>query len=162
MSLPAGDRAEGIAWTALGAAVVVLSMQMDRLADQGVPPYAAPGLLPGLLGAFMVFSGGLLVLRHTARVEDKAPSGTAQLRRLGIVLALCLAFSLGLIGHGLPFWLAASLFVIAAILVLQGSERSTAGRRFGVHAVAVAVAIGLGAGCLVTLVFQDIFLVHLP
>jgi hypothetical protein len=168
MSVPA-DRAEGVAWAALGVAIVVLSALMDRLADQGVPPFAAPGLLPGLLGAFMVLSGFLLVLRRpvAAGVAVGAPAeGCSQTRRLSLVLALCLVFSLGLVGHGLPFWLAASLFVTVAILVLQSPQRPVGGHKRDLRAFAFrfagAVAIGIGAGSLATLLFQEIFLVHLP
>ena len=37
-----------------------------------------------------------------------------------------------------------------------------AGEKLGLRAIAKAVAIGLGAGILITLVFQELFLVHLP
>ena len=155
---PRSSRADGLGWAALGVATVVLSARMDRLAEQGVPAFAAPGLLPGLLGALMALSGALLLLRNPVA----APPGPAQGGRLLVALALCLAFSLGLIGHGLPFWLAASLFVGTAILVLQGPQRRAAGRGLDTRAVAAAAAIGLGAGAVATLVFQYIFLVQLP
>jgi hypothetical protein len=154
------DRRDGLGWAALGVVTVVLSARMDRLAEQGVPPFAAPGLLPGLLGLVMVLSGTLLALRRTAHA--RAEAGRTQGLRLVLVLALCLAFSLGLIGHGLPFWLAASLFVATAILVLQAPGRQAAGLGLNIRAVAVAAAIGLGAGIVATLVFQRIFLVQLP
>jgi hypothetical protein len=67
-----------------------------------------------------------------------------------------------MIGHGLPFWLAAAIFVSVAIVALQHGQRSAAGRRLTLRNVISAVAIGLGAGLGTTLVFQNIFLVRLP
>ncbi len=153
-------RRDGLGWAALGVVTVVLSARMDRLADQGVPSFAAPGLLPGLLGALMALSGTLLALRRGRAAT--APAAPTQGVRLLVTLVLCLAFSLGLIGHGLPFWLAASLFVTMSVLVLQAPQRRAAGCGFDARAVASAVAIGLGAGAVATLVFQYIFLVQLP
>jgi len=78
------------------------------------------------------------------------------------VLGLCLLFGGGLVGHGLPFWAAAALFVTAAVLILQGASRKAAGVGLSLRTVLIAAVIGLGAGALVTLVFQEFFLVHLP
>ncbi len=154
------DRFDGLGWAALGVVTLVLSVRMDRLAEQGVPGFAAPGLLPGLLGLLMVLSGTLLALRRQA--AEAPPPGRTQGVRLAVTLALCLAFSLGLIGRGLPFWLSASLFVTSAILVLQAPQRREAGRGLDGRAWGSAAAIGVGVGVLATLVFQRIFLVQLP
>lgn len=164
------DLHEGLAWAALGMAILVLSVRMDRLADQGVPPYAAPGLVPGLLGIAMILFGLLVALRvrhkrdsgadNAAEVQERRP----ELRpgRLALVIGLCLTFSVVLIGHGLPFWAASSLFVTVSILVLQHPDRQAAGRGLDARALVVAAVIGLGAGGTATLVFQRLFLVHLP
>jgi hypothetical protein len=173
------DLWEGLCWAAFGAAILVLSVQMDRLDDQGVPPYAAPGLVPGLLGIVMVLFGGLVALRvlrpRSAVAEASArPTGAGASaapperrpelhpRRLALVIGLCLTFSVVLIGHGLPFWVAASVFVAVSILVLQQPERRAAGRGLDARALTVAAVIGLCAGGAATLVFQRLFLVHLP
>ena len=69
-------------------------------------------------------------------------------------------FGAGLVGHGLPFWLAATLFVAAAILFLR---RGPGGAwRVDPASLGLAVLVGLGAGLLVTLVFERLFLVRLP
>lgn len=169
---PAGriDLREGLSWAALGAVILVMSVQMDRLADQGVPPYAAPGLVPGLLGIVMILFGGLVALRVR---QPRTPAGDAafeaqerrpELRpgRLALVIGLCLTFSVVLLGHGIPFWIAASLFVTVSILVLQHPDRQAAGRGLDARALIVAAVIGLCAGGAATLVFQRLFLVHLP
>jgi hypothetical protein len=164
------DLWEGLSWAALGATILVLSVQMDRLADQGVPPYAAPGLVPGLLGIVMVLFGGLVALRARRPPSPTPEAGAAtperrpelQPGRLALVIGLCLTFSVVLVGHGLPFWLASSVFVAVSILVLQQPERHAAGRGLDARALIVAAVIGLCAGGAATLVFQRLFLVHLP
>jgi len=160
-----------------------MALGMDRLADQGVAPYASPGLVPGLLGAIMLLFGCLLTLRvwRAGRATERTAKGSIQgtgadgprvapvrrradLRpgRLALVIGLCLTFDIVLVGHGLPFWVAASVFVSVSILVLQHPERQAAGRRTDARAVIVAALSGLGAGAIATLVFQRLFLVHLP
>ncbi len=158
------DLAEGSGWLTLGALILIGSLTMDRLQSQGVEPYAAPGLLPGLLGIVIILFGGLLTLRgwwsrgdRTALVRGK-PAGS---RRLAVVLGLCIIFGVGLVGQGLPFWAASALFVATATFVLQNAEQPAAERRLS-RRIAFALVIGLGAGVGVTLVFQDLFLVRLP
>jgi hypothetical protein len=80
--------------------------------------------------------------------------------RFLVVLALCLIFAVGLLGHGLPFWLAAAVFVSVTIFILQYPLRREANQVL--RGAVVAVLTGLGAGFGVTLVFQQIFLIHLP
>ena len=46
ISSPRTDLADAMAWTGLGVAVLAGSWTMDRLENQDVPPFAAPGLLP--------------------------------------------------------------------------------------------------------------------
>lgn len=162
------DLREGLCWAGVGLVILILSLNMDRLSSQGVEPYAAPGLLPGLLGIGMILFGGLLVWRGRvpAQAAAEAASGAKKtdLRagRLAIVLALCLTYSLVLIGHGLPFWLASWIFVSASILVLQHAEHKEAGHAMNLRTIAIAVFIGLCAGVIATVVFQRFFLVHLP
>ena len=64
-------------------------------------------------------------------------------------------FGTVLVGHGLPFWLAASVFVSVSIVVLQWG-------RLDARSVATAVAIGVSAGVVISYVFQTVFLVRLP
>ena len=184
---PRADLADAIGWTALGVAVLAGSWTMDRLEDQDVPPFAAPGLLPGLLGVVLVLMGGLLMVRSVQR--DRALNlviagldpATQDVKRgaLGAlgprvkpggdgykgsraltVIALCVLFGGGLVGHGLPFWAAAAAFVTVAILFLR---RGPGGEwRLGLRALGFAAAVGLGAGFGITLLFQRVFLVRLP
>jgi len=160
---------DAVVWVVLGAIILVASLSMDRLESQGINPYTAPGLLPGLLGVAMMCLGVLLALRslgegatrHTPVSVSRGPdgSGHGQLTR---VLALCLIFTVALLGHGLPFWLVGAIFVSASILTLQQAQRKAAQKRLELREIASAVAIGLGAGGAITLIFQTLFLVRLP
>ena len=148
-------------------AVLIASLRMDRLASQNINPYTVPGLLPGLLGIVMMLLATLLGLRSWRRgalaaAPERRAIDLAVVRRVALVLGLCVVFGVVLVGHGLPFWLAAAIFVSIAIVTLQAPQRAAAGRRLGVRDAIVAVIIGLCAGGAITLVFQQLFLVRLP
>src|SRR5690349_24593772 len=114
---PVGARAELVqacGWGLLGLLVLIGSIRMDRLESQHINPYTVPGLLPGLLGLAMLFLAALLgwraigagALTPAAAVHRRIDRATAT--RIALVLAICVAFGVGLVGHGLPFWLAAA------------------------------------------------------
>jgi hypothetical protein len=162
------DFLSAIGWIALGAAILIGSVTMDRLEDQDINPYTIPGLLPGLLGIAMVILGALLAIRSwrarsfgLAETIDTSTGHTGG-KRLALVLALCLVFGVGLVGHGLPFWLAVAIFVTASILALQYQQQLPIGSPTWRRQFTVAAAIGLGAGIAITVIFQDFFLVRLP
>jgi hypothetical protein len=165
---PRTDFIGAILWMALGSAILIGSITMDRLEKQDVNPYTIPGLLPGLLGIAMVLLGALLGLRSwqdgalTPAAEGNHQHGFAINKHLLLVLGLCLTFDVLLVGHGLPFWLAGALFVTVSILSLQHAQRKAAGQKLTLKTVVTALAIGVGAAGGITLVFQEIFLVHLP
>jgi len=160
------DFLSALGWMALGIAILIGSIMMDRLEKQGINPYTIPGLLPGLLGIAMTILGALLAARswrpHLLASGAKAAVNRAEQMRILLVLGLCLVFGVVLVGHGLPFWLAAAIFVTAAILSLQYQQRKTTGVPFTLRQFATTAAIGLGAGIAITIVFQEIFLVRLP
>jgi hypothetical protein len=57
------DLIGGVGWIALGIAIIVGSLAMDRLERFGATLYTAPGLVPGILGAAIVLLGLLLIVR---------------------------------------------------------------------------------------------------
>ena len=59
----------GVAWTALGCLIAVLSWQMDRMTQQGATLHTAPGLWPGIVGTLLAALGGVLVLRSWRRAQ---------------------------------------------------------------------------------------------
>jgi hypothetical protein len=163
---PRSDFIAALCWITFGGTVSVGAWNMDRLENQDVPPYAIPGLLPFFLGLAIIFFAALMLARawrHGALASDaRRPAGmsSAERSRFLIVLALCLTFAVALVGRGLPFWLAAAAFVSVTILVLQYPQRRATNQVL--RGIILAILIGLGAGFGVALVFQDIFLVHLP
>jgi hypothetical protein len=176
------DLKDATGWIVLGIAVLVGSLRMDRLQDQGINPYTIPGLLPGLLGLAMILLGGVLAVRSWQRgalgetLPPAAPELREQRKRIAIVLALVLTYGLVLVGHpslllrlllpgslaGLPFWLASALFVATAILVLHRLSRDPKDRALTPPAIAKALAIGVVAALAIHFVFQELFLVRLP
>lgn len=165
---PRSDLADAAFWIVLGVAVLIGSVTMDRLERQGVNPYTVPGLLPGLLGIAMIALGGILALRSLRRgAFDARPSppdavDRERWRRIWVVTGLCLGYGVVLIGHGLPFWLASTIYVTSSILILQRMSRDPAVRRQTPKAWAKALAIGLGSSLVTHLVFQELFLVRMP
>ncbi len=158
---------QSFGWIAFGLAILIGSLRMDRLESQNINPYTVPGLLPGLLGIAMMLLGSLLALRSWRRGAFASPHQRfafdgAGARRVALIVGLCVTFGVVLVGHGLPFWLAAAIFVSVAIVVLQRPQRIAAGERLGLRRIAIAAIIGLGAGGIITLVFQQVFLVRLP
>jgi hypothetical protein len=165
---PRGDLTDAAFWIVLGGAILIGSITMDRLEQQHINPYTAPGLLPGLLGIAMILLGGILALRSLRRgALHQAPLPPSahdreRWRRIWVVAALCLGYGIVLIGHGLPFWLASTIYVTASILIMQRMSRDPAQRRQTPKAWAKALTIGLSASVITHLVFQEFFLVRLP
>jgi hypothetical protein len=157
----AAELAWSVAWIAFGGAVLYGSWTMDRLEKQHINPYTAPGLVPGLLGLGMVIMGLLLLVRTLRAPRVPGVAGEAgEPGRLALALALCLGYGVGLVGRGVPFWLATFVFVFASIAALQWPERRAAGSTARGLALAAACAAGTALG--VTLLFQELFLVRLP
>lgn len=162
---PRAELHDAIGWLLLGGLIVLGSVTMDRLEQQGINKYTVPGLVPGLLGIAMLLLGTILGVRSWRRLGPAAPPAPGQpttAKRLATVIALIIVFAVGLVGHGLPFWIAASIYVIASILILQAPRRAALGRGLTIRDVAVAAAVGVGSGVVITYVFQELFLVRLP
>jgi len=158
------DLISGALWVVIGVAIGIGSWRMDRLASQGVPGFAAPGLLPGILGVLIVATGLAIVLRSLRRgaLAPAPPDAAAPLfsARAALTLVLCLGFAAGLVGHGLPFPVAAALYLFAHIFLLQLPERRAAGTVL--RGTLVAAAIAVVAAGVISFVFQYLFLVRLP
>jgi hypothetical protein len=165
---PRGDLKDAACWIALGVVVLIGSVTMDRLEQQHINPYTVPGLLPGLLGIMMMLLGGVLALRSLGRgalrLAPTPPSADdgERWRRIWVVTALCLGYGIVLIGHGLPFWLASTIYVMASILIMQRMSRDPAQRRQTARAWIKALTIALSASVITHLVFQEFFLVRMP
>lgn len=162
---PRADLLSALAWIAFGAAVSIGAWRMDRLENLHINQYEIPGLVPGLLGAAIVLLGIVLAvrsLRRGALLPQGAPAARTRARAyLAMVLGAMLAYSLVLVGHGLPFWLATALFVAGFIFFFDRERQAGLGRGAPRQAL-LALAYGGATSAVVTLVFQEIFYVRLP
>jgi hypothetical protein len=165
---PRADLHDATGWMAFGIAVLVGSVTMDRLERQNINPVTAPGLLPGLLGIAMILLGAVMGLRSWRRgalthpVQPRTPHQREETRRVAIAIALCLGYGVVLVGHGIPFWLASSIYITASILAFQRLSADPAQRRFTAGTMAKALVIGIAASVVTWLVFERVFLVRMP
>lgn len=158
------DTGFGAFWVALGLVIVFESWRMPRLEEQGINPYTAPGLVPGLLGIILATLGVALAFRRAPLAAGPAlegqGGGVAEPWRIGLAFLLCLGFGGVALGNGPPFWLAAGLFLFLAIILFEWPEHRAAGTlRYGVTRAAL---VATGGAAAVTFVFQEVFLVRLP
>ncbi len=152
------DRWFAVFLTAFAIAVVVESWRMPRLGELGVHPMSAPGLTPGLLGLVLLCLG-LALLARSVRSPSASiavdPASASTWWRAALTIALCLTYSVGLLGH-LPFMLATGLFVFGFVAIFSFDRARLLGTFAGALAMAVAVALS------VSLLFEQVFLVRLP
>src|SRR3954470_16051796 len=165
---PRADFKDAIGWVVLGLAVLVGSITMDRLAQQNINPVTVPGLLPGLLGVAVVRLGAVMGRRSWGRgawQEAAAPATVLQRetsKRVWVAIALCCGYGVVLVGHGLPFWLASTVYVTVSILVFQRLSADPAERRLDLKSCIKALVIGTAASVVTWLVFEQVFLVRMP
>jgi hypothetical protein len=165
---PRSDLKDAIGWIVFGLAALAGSLTMDRLEKQNIDPVTAPGLLPGLLGIAMILLGGVLAVRSLRRGALSQPTPPAgaddreQGRRVWIAIALCAGYAIVLVGHGIPFWLASTIYVTASVLVFRRLSRDPAERRLGARAWIQSLVIGAASSIVTWAVFEKLFLVRLP
>ena len=172
------DRIGGLIWIALGAAIIYGSWTMDRLTSLQIHPATAPGLVPGLLGAGIAILGIVLVLRresgstgdfsvasdtkeieHRPEPERAADEGMAW-KRVALSWLLCITYGAVLLGHGLPYWVLTTTFLLLHIILIDETNDVPAklDKRRAITAAIVAVVFATA----VAQVFEKIFLVRLP
>ncbi|MBL8287249.1 MAG: tripartite tricarboxylate transporter TctB family protein [Rubrivivax sp.] len=155
-------------WAGLGTAIAIASWRMDRLGHQGISPWSAPGLTPGIVGALMVVfalalawqARGLPRQGEPADAAAAAADARATWRRSAGATLLCVLFAGISLGHGLPFQVEAAAFILAFTAVFRWRQWKAEGRvaRRLAQTLAVAAAAALAIGWL----FESVFLVRLP
>ena len=151
----------GLGWAAFGAAVLAASWRMDRLEGLNVNPWSVPGLLPGVLGALMLLFGAALALRALAAGRAAVPA-TGAPARTWLALLLCFVYAAGLLGRGLPFWLTSAAFLFVALCAFRWLDRDAQARRSLPRLALSSAAIALAASGVISLLFQQVFLLRLP
>lgn len=151
---------------ALGIGVTVESFQMPRMQESGSGDFAAPGLVPGIIGIALAILAFLLLMRTIFGKKDATTEPTPvdpaerkrAFRSFVVTLGLTLIYALLMVGT-LPFALATFLFLFAFISYFEwepGSGRRRVFRLTTAAAQAVVVAFA------VTYLFEEIFKVTLP
>jgi len=166
---PRADFLSALAWIAFGLSVVAGAWRMDRMESQGATLYTAPGLVPGMLGAIMLFLGMLLAVRAMRAGGHRqfgaswalSPQARFAAPRVALTLGLGLAYAAGMVGHGgIPFWLATFTFVFVFLMVFDWPQRRAKGE--GGKGILLALIYGGGTAFVVSYLFEYVFLVRLP
>ncbi len=161
---PRTDFIAALVWIVIGGAITTGAWTMDRLERLHINRYEAPGLVPGILGAAIFVLGLVLAVRSVSRgaLRDTMAAPHPEGRRdLAGVLVATLLYALVLVGHGIPFWLATFAFVSGFILFFDAQRQAELGRGKPAQAWRAAV-YGACTSAVVTLAFEQIFLVRLP
>jgi hypothetical protein len=165
---PRADLKDAVAWVLFGIAILVGSITMDRLEKQNINPVTVPGLLPGLLGIAMILLGGVMAVRSlrlgalSLSTPPRTPHEREASRRVWIAIALCCGYAVVLVGHGIPFWIASSIYVTLSILVFRRLNGDPAARRLDARACIQALVIGVLSSVVTWLAFERVFLVRMP
>lgn len=155
------DRVTAIVFLVLGVAVTYGGWVMDRLEIRRIHPASFPGLLPIFLGVALMVCAAVLYYQAQIKNDGEKLQVTSGggLGRIALILALTLAYAMGLVGT-LPFWMATLIFVMIFIIVFEWPEDTTT------KAITRLIAIALAEGALVaigvSLLFEKAFLVRLP
>lgn len=158
---PRSDLRGGAGWVVFGLLIVIGSVRMDRFESMGAELYTMPGFVPGMIGGLIALLGLVLMLRGwlqqraATTAQGAAPTEPLLNRRIAITLALSLLYAGLLLGRA-PFWLVTALFVAAFVVTFAPAEHTRV-RRAG-----VALVAGVLTSAVVTLVFEQVFLVRLP
>jgi len=150
-----------VGWIVFGAAVLAGSWRMDRLESLHINPWSAPGLMPGVLGALMIFFGAALGVRALGQRVAPIEANAASAPRVIFAIVLCFGYAAGLLGHGLPFWLTSAAFIFIAILSFRWLDRDAETPSLA-RLAASSAAIAVGAALAIGLLFEQVFLVRLP
>lgn len=155
------DLFTGLVLIALGAAMTVGGLTMDRLEIRNIHPASIPGLVPTALGIALVVAALALAIRALRQV--RAPADAAgddfSWRAMGLALLLTVGYAIGLVGR-IPYEIATGLFVFLFIAAFEWQPDAPARRRLIRLGTALLQAVLVAA--VVTVVFERLFLVRLP
>jgi len=147
----------------LGLAMFVGGLQMDRLEVRHIHPASIPGLVPIILGLFMLLCAGLLFRSSITKGQSEAADSSKirgnSTKNLLITLLCCLVFALVFVGN-LPFIVSSTLFI--SVFGMTFSWPAKAGKRAKIKSVCISIIVGVTAGTLISVMFQYGFLVRLP
>lgn len=163
------DLGVALVWALAGALIAIAAWRMDRLTHQGINPWSAPGLLPGVVGGLMVILAACLALRRPAAAaavdrgsdgEPDAGTPASSAWRTVTAAALCIAFAGFGTGRGLPFAAVAATFIFVFTTVFSWSQWQAGTRQ--ARGLALTLVIAVIAAQAIAWLFEQVFLVRLP
>ena len=166
-NIPKADFYTSIILVAFGITVLILSIKMPTLAEQNKNPYAAPGIVPGFIGAVIAILSSIMLVRSIRKRGHKEKISAASIKgfffnestaRILKTIFLCVVYSL-LLGH-LPFILLTALFIFAFVLTFEYSFKESFQSQL--KKVAMAALLAVLTSLSVYGVFFYLFLVNLP
>ncbi len=166
-NMPKADFYTSIVLMAFGIVVLILSLQMPTMSDQSKNPYAAPGIVPGLLGVIITFLSGIMFIRALRKgglrkqITGEAIKGFfthESTNRMVKTIVICVLYSL-LLGH-VNFVLLTTLFIFFFVLTFEYSFKESF--RGQIRKVLMAALLAIITSSTVYGVFFYLFLVNLP
>ncbi len=149
--------------------IIVMSYTMPRLERRGIDPLSAPGVVPGMIGVVLLCLALILFVRSIRkggyRIFQKKTHSTEEhrhqgaLTRVSLTLLVSLIYAIGFLGH-LNYSIGTGIFIFSFICLFEirpGQPLKDQKRTF-VFALIQAIIASL----LITLVFQQLFLIDLP
>ena len=148
--------------------IVVMSYTMPRLERRGIDPLSAPGVVPGMIGmvllclALILFfrsikNGGYRFFPTSGHPEKPVHQGAVT--RVSLTLLLSLIYAIGFLGR-LNYSLSTGIFIFSFICLFEIQSGKPLWEQKKVFLFALVQAVA--ASALITLVFQNLFLIDLP
>jgi len=166
-NMPKADFYTSIILMAFGITVLILSLKMPTMAEQSKNPYAAPGIVPALLGIIIAFLSGIMFFRsirkggHRKQITGEAIKGFfihESTNRMVKTILICVLYSL-LLGH-VNFVLLTTLFIFIFVLTFEYSFKESF--KSQIRKVLMAAVLAVITSTTVYGVFVYLFLVNLP
>lgn len=158
ISMKRADMITSVVLAAIGLSMLVGGFTMDRLEVRRIHPASIPGLVPMVLGV-LLFLCAVLLYRSAKSGPDDETFELGDQKRLWGTGALCLIYSVGLVGH-VPFYVATFCFVAAFVALF--TRKAGASGRETLKWVAVSIGTGAIASTVISNLFEHGFLVRLP
>lgn len=163
------DFISSIVLIVFSVSVIVQSYTMPRLERRGIDPLSAPGVVPGMVGAVLLCLALILFFRSIRRggfrivpgkndSADHAPHQGA-VTRVALTLSISIIYAIGFLGR-FNYFLGTALYIFIFICLFEFQSGIPLGKQKKMFLIAFIQAVT--ASLLVTLVFENLFLVDLP
>jgi hypothetical protein len=148
--------------------IIVISYTMPRLERRGIDPFSAPGVVPGMIGGILLCLALILFIRSVKNggyrfFQKQDDSGTSKhqgaVTRVSLTLVVCLIYSIGFLGR-LNYSVATGIFIFSFICLFEFQPGQPL--RTQKKMIFMALVQAVTASLLITLVFQNLFLIDLP